>query len=144
MKSIHHRRAGHKHHSVSSGAHTLAAKLVSVAAFLITAPAAFVLIPAPAAFAQAARGPVQRSVEGKVETKGGEAIKGAVVYLKDEHSQSVRSAISGEDGSFRFVQLASGTDFDVWAQSDTKKSKTRTISSFDGRNSFNFTLQIDK
>jgi hypothetical protein len=89
------------------------------------------------------RGPVQRTLEGKVERKDGSPLKGAVVYLQDGRSQAVRSALVAEDGSYRFVQLAQNTDYTVWAQLGAKKSKTRGISSFDSKNDFNFTLVIE-
>jgi Carboxypeptidase regulatory-like domain len=89
------------------------------------------------------RGPVQRTLDGKVLDKSGAPIKGAIVYLKDGRTSQVRSAISLADGSFRFVQLTQNTDYELWAQIDNRKSKTRSISSFDSRNNFTFNLQID-
>jgi len=87
----------------------------------------------------------QRVVEGKVEDKADVAIKGAVVYLKDGHTLSVRSYISGNDGSYRFGQLAQNTDYQLWAEypAGGKKSAVKNISSFDTRTAFNITLKID-
>lgn len=90
------------------------------------------------------RGPIERVVKGKVTSKDGAPIKGAVVYLRDGRTSAVRSAISEENGTYRFVQLSQGVDYDLWAQIDQNKSKTRSISSFDSKNEFNLDLQIDK
>ena len=62
-------------------------------------------------------------VHGKVEDKSGAPIKGAVVYLQDSRSSSVRSEISTDDGSYRFVQLSQNTDYQLWAKIEGKKSK---------------------
>ena len=111
--------------------------------FGLSLSAASLAAPPPPAFAQD-RGPVQRVLKGRVEDKSGNPIKGAVVYLRDGHTSAVKSAITVDDGTYRFVQLMHGTDYEVWAQSDDKKSKTKSISSFDSKNEFTVTLTIDK
>ena len=85
----------------------------------------------------------QRVVQGKVVDKSDTGLKGATVYLKDGHTLSVRSYIAADDGSYRFGQLAQNTDYQLWAESNGKKSPVKNISSFDTRNEFNITLKID-
>lgn len=89
------------------------------------------------------RGPVQRTIDGKVVNKLDAPLKGAVVYLKDNHTLSVMSKITGADGEYRFGQLSQNTDYELWAESNGKKSKTKNISSFESRNAFHFNLKVD-
>ena len=97
----------------------------------------------PATAVAQTRGPVQRTVHGKVEDKSGAPVKGAVVYLQDSRSSAVKSAISEDDGSYRFVQLSQNTDYTLWAKADGKKSKNKTISSFDSKNDYEIGLTIE-
>jgi hypothetical protein len=102
---------------------------------------AVLAVPAPALLAQQQ---AQRVVQGKVVDKSGTGIKAATVYLKDGHSLAVKSYVAGDDGSYRFGQLAQSADYQLWAEVDGKKSSVKNISSFDTRAEFNMTLKIDK
>jgi hypothetical protein len=93
--------------------------------------------------AQTARGPVQRIVQGKVTDKNEAGLSGAVVYLKDDHTLSLKSFIADANGGYRFGQLSQNTDYELWAESNGKKSPTKTISSFETKNSFQINLKID-
>jgi hypothetical protein len=89
------------------------------------------------------RGPVRRTIEGKVHDKNDAPLKGAVVYLKDSRTLAVKSFISDDDGVFHFGQLSQNTDYELYAEFQGKRSKSKNISSFDNKNDFNFTLKIE-
>jgi Carboxypeptidase regulatory-like domain len=99
---------------------------------------------APAGGHAQQRGPAQRIVQGKVVDKADAIITGAVVYLKDDHSLSVKSYITDDAGTYRFGQLAQNTDYELWAENNGKKSPVKNISSFDSKNQFYINLKIDK
>ncbi|HXC96215.1 MAG TPA: carboxypeptidase-like regulatory domain-containing protein [Edaphobacter sp.] len=96
-----------------------------------------------AVFAQD-RAPSQRVVSGKVTDADSAPIKGAVVYLKDTRSLSVKSYFSDAQGEYRFGQLSQNTDYEIWAENNGKKSAVKTISSFDSKSQFTINLKIDK
>lgn len=99
------------------------------------------LLRGPELFAQ--RGAANRVVSGKVTDKGEAPLKGAIVYLKDDHTLAIKSYIADDQGGYRFGQLASATDYELWAEINGKKSATKTISSFDNKNTFTIDLKID-
>jgi len=90
------------------------------------------------------RAPAQRVVQGKVTDSANAPIKGAVVYLKDSRSLSVKSYFSDAQGEYRFGQLSQNSDYEIWAENNGKKSAVKTISSFDNKNQFFINLKIEK
>ena len=119
---------------------SFAAKVILASCSMMTVFAALPLVSAVAE----QRGPVQRVVQGKVVDSSGAIVKGAVVYLKDGHSLSVKSYFSDDEGGYRFGQLVQNTDYEIWAESNGKKSAVKTISSFDNKNQFYIDLKIGK
>jgi hypothetical protein len=107
---------------------------------LLAAPAA--LLATPAAFAQQ-RPPMERIVQGDVTNDAGAPISGAVVYLKDSKSLAMKTYLTDTAGHYRFGELSQNTDYEIWAESHGEKSKSKSISSFDNRNNFQYSFKIN-
>lgn len=88
-------------------------------------------------------GQAVRLVQGTVRTPDEQPQANAVVYLQDQKSLQVRTYITEADGHYRFGQLSSDVDYQLWAEFKGHKSKTKAISSFDSKKEFNFDLKID-
>jgi hypothetical protein len=84
-----------------------------------------------------------RVVQGIVRDSSDQPQANAVVYLQDQKSLEVRTYITEADGHYRFGQLSSDVDYQLWAEYKGHKSKTRSISSFDSKKQFTFDLKID-
>ena len=89
-------------------------------------------------------GQALRVVQGVAQNADGAPQANAVVYLQDQKSLQVRTFITEADGRYRFGQLGSDVDYQLWAEFKGHKSKTRSISSFDSKKLFTFDLKIDK
>jgi carboxypeptidase family protein len=104
---------------------------------VLSLPCMFLALPS-AAIAQT----TDRVVQGKVEQADGGMVKGAIVYIKNAKTLEVRTYISTADGSYRFGQLNPDANYTVWAEFQGKKSKERSISSFDSKKIFNIPLKL--
>lgn len=110
--------------------------LLSVCTLL--APSAALVLPVAAA----AQADAVRSLTGDVTDKSGAKVKGAVVHLKDTRTLAQRSYITADDGTFRFAQLSGGSDYEVWADLNGRKTPSKTISSFDSKKAVELSLKL--
>jgi Carboxypeptidase regulatory-like domain len=108
-------------------------------------PWLLLLLVACSASLPAARAQLQavRLVQGVVRGSNDQPQANAVVYLQDQKSLEVRTYITEADGHYRFGQMSSEVDYQLWAEFKGHKSKTRSISSFDSKKELTFDLKID-
>ncbi len=84
-----------------------------------------------------------RLLLGKVLDHNDTPVAGAVVYLSNTRTQTVKTYIVGQDGTYRFPALSPNVDYEIYAQHQGRKSDTKTLSSFDSRSQVNIVLKID-
>ena len=94
------------------------------------------------AAAESTKVPKLRTVEGTVCSKEDAPLQGAVVYLQDSKSLAVKSYLSDAQGRFHFRQLSMSTDFNLWAEFNGNRSKTKSISQFNSKTDLNFKLKL--
>jgi hypothetical protein len=84
-----------------------------------------------------------RLLTGKVLDGSDNPLPNAVVYLTNTHTRSIKTYIVGPDGAYRFPALQPSLDYEVYAQSDNRKSGTKTVSQFDDRTQVYISLKIN-
>ena len=72
-----------------------------------------------------------RTVQGTVVDAKGTAIKGAMVYLKNDRTAKVQTITVDPDGKYRFMGVSRTDDYKLWAAAGEKKTPEKVISSFD-------------
>lgn len=85
-----------------------------------------------------------RTVHGSVLDKGENPVEGAVVYLKNVKTLSVKTYIADDSGRYRFSGLDPNVDYEIHAEKDSMMSANHTISSFDSRKDIPLSLKLDK
>lgn len=83
-----------------------------------------------------------RTVSGTVLDANSAPVAGATVFLKNQKTKAIRSYTSIANGHFHFAQVDMSTDFDLWAESNGKKSAVKTVSSWDARKDFISDLKL--
>ena len=121
----------------------LAARLlciVGLAAVLNGAAARPVWASSPAA--ETTKVPKLRTIEGMVCRDDGKPVQGAVVYLQDSKSLAVKSYLSDAEGRFHFRELSMSADYDLWAELNGKRSRTKSISQFNDKPDVKYRLKV--
>jgi hypothetical protein len=84
-----------------------------------------------------------RLVLGKVLDHQDNPLPGAYVYLTNTRTRSVKTYIVGQDGTYRFPALSNSIDYEIYAQYNSHKSDTKSVSQFDDRSQVYLDLKVD-
>jgi hypothetical protein len=105
--------------------------------------AALILVLGVAAYAAPDKKDKQqgRLLYGKVLDQQDNPVANSVVYLTNMRTHAVKTYIVGQEGTYRFPGL-SNVDYEVYAQSDSGKSDTKSVSQFDDRAQVYIDLKI--
>src|SRR5579863_3395536 len=69
-----------------------------------------------------------RTLNGNVRNKGDEILPGAIVYLKNTKTLTVKSYIADDKGEFHFHALSPNVDYDVYAEFKGVRSANKKLS----------------
>jgi len=83
-----------------------------------------------------------RLLYGKVLDQQDNPVAGAIVYLTNTRTHAVKTYIVSEAGTYRFPGLSS-VDYEVYAQYNSRKSDTKSVSQFDDRSQVYIDLKIN-
>jgi hypothetical protein len=75
----------------------------------------------------------QRTVTGTVLDSKSDPVVGAIVFLQNQKSKTIRSYSSDDKGHFNFAQVDMAQDFNLWAEKGSRKSAVKIVSSWDSR-----------
>jgi hypothetical protein len=84
-----------------------------------------------------------RFLAGKVLDSSDQGVPRAIVYLKNTKTLVIKTYIAEQDGAYHFPGLAPNVDYEVYAESNGKRSDVKSVSSFDTKPRLNINLRID-
>ena len=85
-----------------------------------------------------------RFLGGKVLDSSDQGIPRAIVYLKNTKTLVIKTYIAEQDGAYHFPGLSPNVDYELYAESNGKRSDVKSVSSYDTKPRLNINLRIDK
>jgi Carboxypeptidase regulatory-like domain len=140
-------RPMHSYSEPSAPSESLPPKVESVRRLLLIGAAVLMLCVLVCAQSKARKSEdaaAPRELAGSIVDKSGQAVPGAVVFLKNTRNLAVSTYITAEDGAYHFNNLSPDVDYQVRAESGDHKTETRTLSSFDARKQPRINLKLGK